>query len=409
VTGVLESYRKIDQFTVEFKALAKVRTFMGDALGQFNILPEHIWAAIPPADWPNAPGATGQDPAQVIGTGPFKFVEWIPADHITVVRNDDYWDKANVPVIDEFIFRVIPESSANVQALVTGEIDLIESTPPAQAETLKENQDLNVVDFDTFAFNYFTLNQDPAKSTLFVDVRVRQAMMYALDRDLLAETVYFGYATRADGTQPVLSFAYAPDRINTIYNYDPDKARALLAEAGWVDSDGDGIVEKDGQKMSFEVFFSEGVGRYEQQIPYMQQAWREVGIEAFPSAVPFQTLSDAASAGTFSCCVWGLTWGTSGSQDGVFGSASVPPNGNNVMRYSNAEYDALIPQEKQALDRDQARELLIQQSNIVNDDAAAGILVFTKNINSSRKWLHNFYPNGYGLLWSITKSWVEPQ
>jgi ABC-type transport system substrate-binding protein len=79
------------------------------------------------------------------------------------------------------------------------------------------------------------------------------------------------------------------------------------------------------------------------------------------------------------------------------------------MRYSNPEYDALIPLEKRELDRDKARDLLIQQANIANDDAAAGILMFRKDINSSRKTLHNFFPNGYGLLWSISKVWVEPQ
>jgi peptide/nickel transport system substrate-binding protein len=409
IEQVLESYTKVDQFTVEFKALDKIRTFVNDAMGQFAILPEHIWGAIAPADWPNAPGSTGQDVTKVVGTGPFKFVEWIPGDHVTFVRNDDYWDPANLPIIDEFNFRVIPEASSAVQALTTGEVDFLESTPPAEADSLKENQDLNVRDFDTFKFIWYSLNEDPAKSPLFTDVKVRQAMQYALDRELMAETIYFGYAIQADGTQPVLSFAYSPDQINTIYTYDPEKAKSLLAEAGWTDTDGDGIVDKDGQKFSFELFFSEGVGQYEQQLPYMQQSWREIGIEAFPSAVPFPTLSDSANAGTFDACVWGFSWDATGSQDAVFGTASVPPGGFNVMRYSNAEYDALIPQEKRELDRDKARDLLIQQANIANDDAAAGILMFRKDINSSRRTMHNFFPNGYGLLWSISKVWVDPQ
>lgn len=410
ITNVLASYRKVDQFTVEFVAKNRVRTFTIDALGQFNILPEHIWGGVAPADWPTHPGSTGQDPTQVIGTGPFKFVEWVPGDHVTLARNDNYWDTTGIPNIDEFIFRVLPEASAAVQALVTGEIDLLESVPPAQAGDLSQDPNLVIASWDTFRFNWFSLNQDPALNTKFVDVQVRQAMMYALDRQLLAESVYFGYAIQADGTQPVLSFAYAPpEEINTIYNYDPDRARQLLAEAGWVDSDGDGIVEKDGQKLSFEVLFSEGVAQYEQQLPYMQQAWGEVGIEAFPSAVPFPTLSENADSGQFDCCVWGFSWDVTGSQDAVFGTDFVPPAGFNVMRYSNPEFDALIPQEKQELDRDRAREILQQQQNIVNDDAAAGVLLFRQDINGSRASLHNFFPNGYGLLWSITRTWVDPQ
>jgi peptide/nickel transport system substrate-binding protein len=409
IQGALASYRKIDQYTVEFTAISKQRTFTIDALGQFNILPEHIWGSVPPAEWPTHPGATGQDPTQVIGTGPFKFVEWIPADHVTLVRNDAYWDTTGIPVIDEFIYRVIPEASAAVQALVTGEVDFLESVPPAQAADLGTNPDLRIETWDTFRFNWYSLNQDPALNTKFVDIPVRQALHYALDRDLMAESIYFGHAIRADGTQPVLSFAYAPDQINTIYTYDPDRARTLLAEAGWVDSDGDGIVEKDGQKLSFEVFFSEGVAQYEQQLPYMQQAWRDIGVEAFPSAVPFPTLADNADAGTYDCVVWGFSWDVTGSQDAVFGTEFAPPAGFNVMRYSNAEYDALIPQEKQELDRDRAREILIQQSNIANDEAAAGIVVFRKDINGTRATVHNFFPNGYGLLWSVPRVWLDPQ
>jgi len=407
--AVLESYTKIDQYTVEFKALSKVRTFTQDALGQFAILPEHIWGSVPAADWPTDPGATGQDPSRVVGTGPFKFVEWVPADHVTMVRNDAYWDTTSIPHIDEFIYRVIPEASAAVQALTTGEVDFLESVPPAQASDLATNPDLVIGNWDTFRFNWFSLNQDPSKNTKFVDIPVRQALMYALDRALMADSIYFGYAIQADGTQPVLSFAYAPDQINTIYNYDPEMARSLLAEAGWVDSDGDGIVEKDGQKLSFEIFFSEGVAQYEQQLPYMQQAWKEIGVEAFPSAVPFPTLSDNADAGTYDCVVWGFSWDVTGSQDAVFGTEFAPPAGFNVMRYSNAEYDALIPQEKQELDRDKARDILIQQANIANDEAAAGILLFRQDINGSRATVHNFFPNGYGLLWSVPKVWLDPQ
>src|SRR5699024_5534269 len=130
------------------------------------------------------------------------------------------------------------------------------------------------------------------KTELYSDVRVRQAMMYALDRELLAQEVYWGYAIQADGTQPVLSIAYDPSSVNTIYNYDPEMAMSLLEEAGWVDEDGDGVREKDGERLTMEVMYSEGTDTYPIQIPYMQDAWGEIGIEAITSAVPFTTLSD---------------------------------------------------------------------------------------------------------------------
>jgi len=409
IQAALESYSKIDDYTVQLVAKDKLRTFLLDANSGVSILPKHIWQDVDPADWPTNGGSTGQDPTRVIGTGPFKFVEWIPGDHVTLERNADYWDTTSIPVIDKFIYKVNPEASSNVQSLITGEIDFIESVPPAQVEGLTSNPDLNVMPYDTLGFNWFSLNQDASKTTLFTDREVRQAMMYALDRDLMAETIYFGYAIRADGTQPVLSLAYAPDQVNTIYTYDPDKARQLLADAGWVDSDGDGIVEKDGQKLSFEIFFSEGVAQYEQQLPYMQQSWREIGIEAFPSAVPFPSLLESTDSGNFDCVVWGFSWDTTASQEAVFGTEYTPPAGFNVMHYSNPEYDELVPLEKRELDQDKAREILIQQSNIANDDAAAGIIVFRQTVTAARASLHNFFPNDLGLLATISKSWVDPR
>ena len=276
VEDYLKEYKKIDDHTVQLIGKAPAAEFVRNAAGQFGIMAKHIWEGVKPSDWGSDPGSTGQDPARVIGSGPFKFVEWQIGDHVTLTKNADYWDKQNAPIIDEFIYRVIADAASAIASLQTGESDLIE-VPPTQANPLKEsNPELQVIDFDTYNFNYYTANEDPSRSDLFTEIPVRQALHYALDRDIIVQTSYQGYAVRADGTQPVLSIAYAPDKVTTIYTYDPDKAKSLLESAGWVDSDGDGIRDKNGVKFSFECFFSEGVARYETQLPYMQQAWREV-------------------------------------------------------------------------------------------------------------------------------------
>ncbi len=407
VAPTLKELVVVDDHTVQLIANEPSATFVSDAAGQFGILPKHIWEGVPFAEFGADPGNTGQDPSRVIGSGPFKFVEWVPNDHVTLERNADYWDTANVPVIDRYIYRVIADAATAVQSLTTGESDIAD-IPFTQAETLRaSNPELNIVDFETTAFNYYYTQQDPARSPYFVDVPVRQALQYALDRELVAETVYQGFAVQANGTQPVLSVAYAPDRINTIYNYDPEKANSLLEQAGWVDADGDGIREKDGVKFSFECLYSEGVATYEQQIPYMQQAWREVGVEMIPTAVPFPTLSDASESGNFHMAVAGFGWDVDGSQIIMFGCESKPPQGFNRMGYCNPEYDELENQARRELDPEKRIDLLIQASNIVNDDAVVGIMVFRKSIVGSSPRLHNFFPNGYGTVWSISKVWVE--
>lgn len=407
VASTLKELIVVDDHTVQLIALAPSATFVSDAAGQFGILPKHIWESVPFAEFGADPGATGQDPTRVIGSGPMKFVEWVPGDHVTLERNADYWDTANVPYVDQYIYRVIVDPNANIQSLVTGESDIAD-VPFTQARSLAaSNPELTISNFDTLAMNYYHVNQDETKETLFLDPLVRQALHYALDRELIAETVYQGYAIQANGTQPVLSQAYAPDRTNTVYNFDPDMSRSLLEQAGWVDSDGDGIVEKDGVKFSFEFIYSEGVATYVQQIPYMQQAWREVGIEAIPSAIPFPTLLDETDNGTYQMTVQGFGWSPDGAQIAMYGCEFTPPSGFNSMRYCNEEFDRLETAAITELDPEARIDLLIEASNIVNDEVATGIIVFRQSIVGFSPRLNNFIPNGYSTVWSIGKTWVS--
>lgn len=407
LVNALASYRKIDDKTVELVAVDRLATFVDDTAAQFGILPKHIWESVPFAEFGTDPGNTGQDPSRVIGSGPFRFIEWVQNDHVTIARNDAYWNPDAMPVIDQFISRVVADPAASVQSLRTGESD-IAGIPATQVAAIRQsNPELNVVDFDTFRFQYYEFNLDESRALPFRDVKVRQALMYALDRDLIVETVFQGLATRADGTQPVLSIAYAPDRINTIYTYQPEKASQLLDEAGWVDSDGDGIRDRDGEKFSFEFLYSEGTSEYEQLIPYMQQAWGAVGVEMIPSQLPFPTLVDATVAGNFQAAILGFTWSADGSQGDMYRCDAVPPNAFNDMRYCNERYDELDARQVRELEPEKRIDLLIEQTNIINDDQANSVLVFSKSVVGSQSRLHNFVPNGYGTFWSIPFVWVE--
>jgi peptide/nickel transport system substrate-binding protein len=311
-----------------------------------------------------------------------------------------------VPTIDRYIYRVVADGNAALQSVITGESDILVGVPYTAVEpTRQSNPDLNIVDYETVLFNFYHTFQ--GEGALFADVNIRQALHFALDRQLIADIAYQGFAEPAMGTQPVLSVAYAPDRINTVYNYDPDRARQLLADAGWVDSDGDGIVEKDGQRLSFEMIYSEGVPTYEQQVPYMQQAWREVGMEMIPTQIPFPTLSDQVESGNYQMCLQGFSWSPSGEQYIMFNCDFTPPNGFNRMHYCNPEHDELENAALVELDPAARVELLIEASNIVNDEAAVGVIVFRKEVAANGPRVHNFYPNGYSTTWSVSKVWVD--
>ena len=406
VEEYLAGVEKVDDYTVALTGKERYATFIENTAAQILVIPRHIWESVDPANWGSDPGNTGQDPSRVIGSGPFTFREWITNDHVTIDKRADHWDPNVVPVIDEFTFRVIPEASAAIQAFEAGEIDIVGVEPP-QIESLRQSTpDATYSEYDTTGFNYYIPLQDPAQSTLFVDVPVRQAMLYAIDRQLMAEQIYLGYAIQADGSQPVLSVAYRPDQVNTIYNYDTARASQLLEEAGWAAGD-DGIRAKDGVRFSFECLFPEGVATYEQLLPYLQQAWREVGIEMVPASVPFPSLIDAINSGAFQMGLLGFSWSVDGGQGDMFRCNAVPPAGFNRMRYCNERYDELDL--AQALELDPARrvEIVVEASNLINDEAANGILVFSKAITASQPRLHNYLPNGYSEFWSLPFVWVE--
>ncbi|MGH2535719.1 MAG: ABC transporter substrate-binding protein [Thermomicrobiales bacterium] len=411
----LESYEVIDDNTIRLIAKDQLATFLYDVPGTMFVIPEHIWSGIPNADWVNDPISTGQVPESVVGTGPFIFQEWVQGESVTVVRNENYWDTEAMPYVDEVIFRVFPEENTAIQALLAGEIDIYEGIPPAQVEQVQQAEGVEVAIYDTLRFNWYAANLE---QPMFQDLAVRQAMLYALDRELMAEEIYLGFAEQANGTQPVLSPAYAPDQIDVIYNYDPEMAMQVLEEAGWTDSDGDGFRDKDlngdgsiteDEVLRFDFIFTRGVATYDQQVPYMQEAWAEVGIDMLPQAIPFTTLQERVDTGDYDVALFGFSWSADGGQGIMFRCDSMPPNGFNSMRYCNEEYDALDDQAQRELDPEARIQLLVQQSNIANNDAANGILVFRQEMSGYSERVNNFNPGGFGFMWSFQFAWVEEQ
>ncbi|HET7602528.1 MAG TPA: ABC transporter substrate-binding protein, partial [Gemmatimonadales bacterium] len=276
-----ESWRAIDDDTFELVAKDPTYTTLFDIFS-FYIIPKHLWENVPLTEWRTDPGATGTDPSRVVGTGPFRFREWIQGDSVTLDRNDDYYGK--VPNIDTYVLRVWPDQTALVNALLNGEVD-VATLEAADLGALQGNPDIAVAEYPTRSFAYYEFNLDPDVTTKWQDQRVRQALLYALDRQSIVDNILLGHAEVAQGTQPVVSYAYAPDQVETTYTYDPERATQLLAEAGWTDTDGDGIVDKDGEALSFEMLYAAGSAENDQILAYIQDAWSQIGVDATPRAL----------------------------------------------------------------------------------------------------------------------------
>jgi peptide/nickel transport system substrate-binding protein len=400
-----ESWRAIDDDTFELVAKEPTYTALFEIFSLY-IVPKHLWENVPLTEWRTDPGATGTDPSRVVGTGPFRFREWIQGDSVTLDRNDDYYGK--VPYIDTYVLRVWPDQTALVNALLNGEVD-VATLEAADLGALEGNPDIAVAEYPTRSFAYYEFNLDPDVTTKWQDQRVRQALIYALDRQSIVDNILLGHAEVAQGTQPVVSYAYAPDQVATTYAYDPERARQLLAEAGWTDTDGDGIVDKDGEALSFEMLYAAGSAENDQILAYIQDAWSQIGVDATPRALEFPALIEATTTNpTFEIAYYGFLWDASFIQDAMFGCDQYQVGFNDMM-YCNEELDAIFDEAKRTFDEDARRELLIQASNIVNDEQPVAVMHFALNLVGYNAAVQNFIPNTWNGLYGIdyTQIWIQ--
>ncbi|MGH2558107.1 MAG: ABC transporter substrate-binding protein [Thermomicrobiales bacterium] len=402
-TAGVASWRVIDDDTFEVTSNGISASFLYDLFG-VSVVPKHIWESVPHENWAADPGSTGQDPSRIVGTGPLKFEEWVQGQEVRLGRNDDYYQR--VPAIAEYIYRIFPDQTAAFNAFLNGEIDTA-GIQSADVETARNTEGIVVEEFADRGFTYYEFNLNADVVTLFLDVEVRQAFMYALDRQSIVDNILLGFGEVAQGTQPTISYAYAPDQIEKQYTYDPDMARQLLEQAGWTDTNGDGTVDKDGQEMAFEFLYAAGSPESDQIVAYMQDAWSQIGVAMTPRTLEFPALIEATTTegGDWQMALYGFNWDATFIQDAMFGCEQYLV-GFNDMKYCNPALDEIHAQARAELDQDARRALLIEAANVVNEEQPVGIMHFDVNTSGYSDRVHNLFPGPWGGP-GISIVWVE--
>jgi peptide/nickel transport system substrate-binding protein len=407
--SIVASWNAVDDHTFQVVAtdVYPQVVFHGNAYAP--IMPKHIWENVAHADWASDPGTTGADLSRAVGSGPFKWSEYDASSlRATVTKNADYWD--DPAVIDEFVLQQSTDETAALEQLRAGDTDFYENVPGPDVADLDAQDDLNVALYPTYSFSWWGYNLDPEKTTLFQQPEVRKALLYAVDRQSIVDNQLLGFGIVANGSQPELSIAYDPDKITTKYGYDPDTAKQLLATAGWADSDGDGIVEKDGKKLSFQVMYGAGSSQTDSIVAAIQDYWKAVGVDGQPNPVDFsQVLVPALTDNfNFDVCLLGFNWDATGDQSAMFKTSSYK-QGFNAMKYSNPEVDKLMDQSNTELDSAKRVAELETINDKINEDLPVAVLWFRKDRTAYNVRMHNFVPNAPGgLLWSIPFVWVDP-
>ncbi|WP_128893958.1 peptide-binding protein [Longirhabdus pacifica] len=395
----IDTITKIDDYTVEFKLNKKDATFVPTTLS-YGILPEHILKDVPIAEL----GENEFNTKSPIGTGPFKFVEWKDGEYVKVTRNDDYFEGA--PYLDEVIYKLVPDANTLILQLQAGDIDYHTSVPSSDIETVQgwaADEGVEIISELGLNYTYVGYNQLDER---FQDKRVRQAFTHAINREEIVEFILNGRGEVAHVPESPLSWAYNPD-VPT-FEYDVEKAKELLKEAGWEDTDGDGIIDKDGKKMSFEIKTNQGNKAREEIAVVLQEQFKEIGVEAKPNIVEWSAFIEAVTAPKWEYEVLILGWqlSTFPDQYDIFHS-SQQEEGLNFTWYSNPEVDTLLEEAKQILDQDAYKEAYGDIYKGIAEDQPYTFLYYPISNKAIPDNLQNYTFHGTNDFYKIETWWLD--
>ena len=315
---------------------------------------------IVPAKYLQARGDQGFADAPV-GTGPFKFKDWLKQDHLTVAANTDYW--GNKPKLAEVTFKSVPEASTRVAGLQSGDLDVSLLLPPEQAAPLKA-AGINVDSVNQGQGQVINLRSTAGGP--LADKKVRQALNYAVDKDSILKNLLLGYGKVLDGQIPGSdAFGYNPDL--KPYPYDPAKAKQLLAEAGFPNG--------------FELKFHGSQGRYtkdkeieEAIVGQLAQVGVKADLEILESGV-FISSYLAAQIGPAFIWAWQYLPAMDADLPLNFFASSLPQK-----LYNNPEYDQLLAKERASLKPEDRRKVLMDMNAFLHDDPPSIFLVQTPGL-----------------------------
>ncbi len=337
--------------------------------------------------------------ASPIGTGPWQ-VESLSDTRAVLVPNEAYWGEK--PGLDELVIEVILDGQTRIAALLSGEVDVIggdylggislESLP-----VLERNDDVRIFAGDGITSFYIATQYD---SPPMEDIRVRQALNLAIDREGISSALFSGRAEPAKHLLPG-SIPYVTVGDTDLYEYDPDRAEALLSEAGWT-LNGSGVLEKDG--VPFEMTLVVDQSRLPQTATMaeaMQAQFKDVGIELEIRALDYSGWLDAFYARDYDL-IMRFSWGPPYDPHALLtGAFYTDPSETPTVSYANPELDKLIDSALASTDETKRQEIYNQIWQILDEEAAIIPLLYPHRVYAVRNEVEGFYIGGSEYEWAL--------
>lgn len=386
-----ETIEAPDATTVVLTTAEPLNTF--DAYMVFiYVLPSHIWEAeADPVEFENA---------EMIGSGPFSLVEATQGEFVELASNADHW--ATPPNVDGVIFRTIDNADARITALTTGEVDAITEFPATAVSSLQNAEDVTVhiaavaaggTLRDVF-FNITTEENCPPDGGVcsghpaLKDVVVRRALATAVDKQQIIDVATLGTAAPGLSLVPPGLGEYYASEVED-YAFDVDLANALLDEAGYEDSDGDGIREclpdQDCETLTFRFHYADDIDTAPREAELLQGMWAEIGVAIEIQGLDPDTLTSiCCPTFDYDIMLWG--WGTDPDPAFLLGVTLCTEidSGFSETGYCNPEYDELYDAQAVEQDHDARVELIIEMQRILIEDVPYIIPYYGQTIQAWR-------------------------
>jgi peptide/nickel transport system substrate-binding protein len=380
----------IDDKPIAFKIIDKhtIQAILPKPFAPFTvhvamgILPKHklIGKDINTADFNRNP----------VGTGPFKFKEWKTGDHISLVRNDNYY--GGKPKLAEICFKIIPDGNSRLVALESGEID-DSDIPPKDYGRMKEKKGISVYDYDALVYTYLGFN---LKNPKFKDKRVRMALAYATDKKQLVALIFKGLASPAYAPSAPISWAYS-DKVQK-YSYNPTKAKELLKEAGV-------------KNLEFSILINQGNKEREKAAIILQQQYSKIGVKVKVRVMEWSALLKIVNLTKdpkdFEAVLMGWSLGLDPDAYSIWNSKEYP-KGLNFIGYNNNRVDSLLEKGRSTTSKLERKQLYAELWKIIADDQPYVFLWYPKAVEGVSNRIGGLSkPGPAGLFLNIEKVFIR--
>lgn len=366
----IEGLNIIDEDTIEIE-FEKVYAPAVTNLGTVQILPEHIWSEVPVGEWTNKTELLNNP----VGCGPYKLTEYKSGSYVKFKATSDFFGgKVKTP---NLVFKVINADTTQAE-FKSGSIDIanVEALTKADIDSLVK-EGYKEVAFDNYQFTYMGFN---LRNEILKDVNLRKAFMHAINRQAIVDNVIEGRGQVVNAPLLPSSWAYPEESTLYSYEYDVEKAKSLLKEAGWEDKDGDGIVENnDGQKLELTLVCQTSHPVREKTAVVIQENLKEIGVKIDIDSMEFSSVMDQVVANhEFDLFMMGNTLSLDPDPRPMWYSDAISNEkgvvGYNIVAYDNKETDKLIDEGNSTLDQEVREEIYAKFAKILNEDVPEAYL-----------------------------------